>query len=161
MFFINDKDPIFLNTDASNIGIGAFLYQEIQARKDNNANDSGLIQSFIGRFLGFGGVVEDEEKVSSTTRITTSSLEKQLPTTAIDRVKLLMKERAKRQRQDAKRRTCIVHLPMTLQVALGLSDKERLCDQLKHKISMEEISKISLPSVPGALTNTFLIATPK
>ena len=30
---MNDKDPIYLNTDASNIGIGAYLYQVVEAKK--------------------------------------------------------------------------------------------------------------------------------
>ena len=34
LFFINDIDPIVLSTDASNIGIGAYLYQEREARKN-------------------------------------------------------------------------------------------------------------------------------
>ena len=33
LFFLTDNDPIFLNTDASNIGIGAYLYQTIEAKK--------------------------------------------------------------------------------------------------------------------------------
>ena len=33
LFFINEQDPIFLSTDASNIGIGAYLYQETDTRK--------------------------------------------------------------------------------------------------------------------------------
>ena len=33
LFFINDVDPIVLSTDASNIGIGAYLYQEREGRK--------------------------------------------------------------------------------------------------------------------------------
>ena len=33
LFFLNDKDPIYLNTDASNIGIGAYLYQVVEAKK--------------------------------------------------------------------------------------------------------------------------------
>merc|ERR1712023_519506 len=31
LFFLNDKDPIYLNTDASNVGIGAYLYQVVEA----------------------------------------------------------------------------------------------------------------------------------
>ena len=34
LFFINEMDPIVLSTDASNIGIGAYLYQERGARRN-------------------------------------------------------------------------------------------------------------------------------
>ena len=33
LFFIDDDHPIYLNTDASNIGIGAYLFQQLEARK--------------------------------------------------------------------------------------------------------------------------------
>ena len=33
LFFIDDDHPIYLNTDPSNIGIGAYLFQQLEARK--------------------------------------------------------------------------------------------------------------------------------
>ena len=42
IYFLNDKDPVFLMTDASDYGVGAYLYQLVGAEK--HTNDDGEVQ---------------------------------------------------------------------------------------------------------------------